>query len=162
MGVWIVIWGLWACCAYQPGLLIFLEQNSAAGVQAQRVEWGWIWLSSGEVRATQGERQDIWAGQKGKSSQETTGRYWERKDINELEVSIRSNNCNEESVCPGRCGCVDWVTAWEQKDQWFDSQSEHIPRLGAKSRVEGTWETTNRCFSCTSLFSSLSSPLSKN
>ena len=38
---------------------------------------------------------------------------------------------------------------------WLDSWSEHMPGLRARSPVEGVWEATNRCFSCTWMFLSL-------
>ena len=44
--------------------------------------------------------------------------------------------------CPGWCGSVDWVLAWEPKVRWFDSQSEHMPGLQDRSPVGGAWEAT--------------------
>ena len=56
---------------------------------------------------------------------------------------------------PVCCGLVDWVLAYEPKGHWFDSQSEHMPGLWARSPVGGTWEaTTYWCF-CPSLCPSL-------
>ena len=40
---------------------------------------------------------------------------------------------------PGWCGSVDWVSACEPKNLWFDSQSGHMPGLWARSPV-GTRE----------------------
>ena len=34
---------------------------------------------------------------------------------------------------PGWHGSVDWVPGCEPKDHWFDSQSRHMPGLGARS-----------------------------
>ena len=49
---------------------------------------------------------------------------------------------------PDWCGSVDWVSACEAKGHWFNSQSEHMPGLQARSPVGGLWEeTTCWCFS---------------
>ena len=48
----------------------------------------------------------------------------------------------------GWCGSVDWVLAFEPKGHWFNSQSEHMPGLQARSPVRGVREaTTHWCFS---------------
>ena len=66
---------------------------------------------------------------------DVTDKYWH---LNPLRVS--------ES--PGWCGSVDWVTAWEPKGCWFNSQSGHMPRLQARSPVGNAQEaTTQWCFS---------------
>ena len=44
--------------------------------------------------------------------------------------------------CSGWCGSVDWVPACEPKGRWFNSQSEHMPGLWARSPVSGAWEAT--------------------
>ena len=64
--------------------------------------------------------------------------------------------------CPGWCGSVDWVSAYELKGRWFNFQSEPIPEFQARPPVEDMWEATDWCISCTLMFLSLSSPLSKN
>ena len=49
---------------------------------------------------------------------------------------------------PGLHGSVDWVPACKPKGCQFDSQSEYMPGLQARSAVGGTWEaTTHWCFS---------------
>ena len=64
--------------------------------------------------------------------------------------------------CPGWCGSVDWVPGCKLKGHRFDSQSAHLPGLGARSPVGGVWDPTDWCFSSTLMFLSLPSPLSKN
>ena len=49
--------------------------------------------------------------------------------------------------CPGWCGSVDWVVACKPGGCWFNSTSEHIPGLGARSLVGVVWEATNQYFS---------------
>ena len=59
---------------------------------------------------------------------------------------------------PGWHGSVDWAQDCKAKGRWFNSQSEHMPGLWARSPVGVAWEaTTHWCFS-PSLSSSL--PLS--
>ena len=50
-------------------------------------------------------------------------------------------------ICPGWCGSVDWVLAYEPNARWFDRQSGHIPGMRARSQVGGVQEATTRCFS---------------
>ena len=48
--------------------------------------------------------------------------------------------------CPDLCGSVDWVLACKPKGRWFDSQSEHLPGMWARSPVEGMWEATTHWY----------------
>ena len=46
------------------------------------------------------------------------------------------------------CGLVDWALACKPKGHWFDPQSDHKPRLQARSPIGSAWEaTTHWCFS---------------
>ena len=50
--------------------------------------------------------------------------------------------------CFGWCGSMDWVRACETKGHWFASQSDHMPRLWARSPVGSIQEaTTHWCYS---------------
>ena len=53
-----------------------------------------------------------------------------------------------QAFCPGWCGSVAWVPAFDPKSHWFNSQSRNIPRLQARPPVGGAREaTTHWCFS---------------
>ena len=58
--------------------------------------------------------------------------------------------------CSGWCVSVDWVLACEPKGCWFNSQSEHMPGLWARSPAEDVQKKTDQCISRTSMFLSLS------
>ena len=59
-----------------------------------------------------------------------------------LKINYKNN-----IYCHGWCGSVKWVPACKPKGQWFNSQSEHMSGLWARSPVAGTWEaTTHWCF----------------
>ena len=54
----------------------------------------------------------------------------------------------KKKKCPGWCSSVDGALACKSKGCWFDSQSGHMPGLGARSPAGGTWGTTiHWCFS---------------
>ena len=54
------------------------------------------------------------------------------------------------------CGSVGWALSCKAKGRWFDSQSGHMPGL-LPSPPQGTlWEATDRFFTHTSIFFSLS------
>ena len=68
---------------------------------------------------------------------------------NQLSAKIFWKTCViKNQLCPGWCGSVDWVPAWEPKGCQFNSQSGHMPCMQARSLVEGAQEaTTHWCFS---------------
>ena len=48
---------------------------------------------------------------------------------------------------PVWCGSVEWTCPGELKGHWFDSHSEHMPGVQARSLVVVVWEATDWCFS---------------
>ena len=49
---------------------------------------------------------------------------------------------NDAIFCPGWCGSADWAPDDKPKDRLFDSRSQHMPGLWARSPVGGMWEAT--------------------
>ena len=66
------------------------------------------------------------------------------------------------NISPGWCGSVDWVLACEPKGHQFNSQSEHMPGLQARSPVGGMWAATRHWYFSPSLSPSLSLSLKIN
>ena len=66
-------------------------------------------------------------------------------------MTCRPPSCDfikKDHLILGWCGSVDWVPACEPKGHGFDSQSGHMPGLGARSPDGGVWKaTTHWCFS---------------
>ena len=64
-----------------------------------------------------------------------------------------------KTLCPGRCGSVDWVPPCGLKGHWFNCRSGHMPGLQAWSPVWGVQEATGLCFSRTLMSLSFFHPL---
>ena len=48
--------------------------------------------------------------------------------------------------CPDWCGSAEWASSCKPKGHQFDSQSEYLPGVQARSQVGGMWEETNQSF----------------
>ena len=72
----------------------------------------------------------------------------------------------KKEFSPDWCGSIGWASFCKAKSCQFDCRSGHMPGLWVWSQSGYIGEATNRCFSLTSMFLSLSfslpSPLSKN
>ena len=75
-----------------------------------------------------------------------------------LRHALRRKRMKKAGNGPGWCSSVDCMPTCEPNGHQFDSQSEHIPGLWARSPVGGMREATDPCISCTLIFLSLFFP----
>ena len=66
---------------------------------------------------------------------------------------------NKSHDDPDLCGSVGWALSHKANDHWFNSHSGDLPGLWFGPWLRHIWEATDRCFSLTSVFHSLSPSL---